>query len=885
MAKRGPGGRFALALACMGLSGFSALVYEVVWLRLLSLVMGSTAYALSAVLTAFLGGLALGAWLAGRATRARAASLRAYAALELGIALLAGAMPALVHAASPLFGGAYRALGESLVAYSAAQLLIASGLLLLPTALMGATLPVLGSAVVRDPQALTAAVGGLYGANSLGGALGAALSGFVLLPSLGMRGASLLAAGINVAVAVLALAAERVAPAREAHGARAGEPRRPERRLPAQPERGLDYPPPPPLAAASLYALSGFATLALQVAWARVVGLSIGSTSYGFATTLSSFILGIALGSIAAARIDGVARHPVRSIAILHFAIALSAALSIGWLARLPLWVAALFGDAGLSFGELVARQLVLVGATILVPTLAMGALFPLVTEVLHRRTAAPGQALGSTYAANTWGTIAGSFVAGFALVPAIGMRATIALAAALSAVIGVAWLVPALGERRRGAAVHAGAAVALVALAALAAPAWDRTILTSGPYLYGRSLAARMPAGGSPARIAEAWSRALGELVDYREGASGVVSLRRQRGRLSLQIGGKSDAYSYASTQNLIAHLPLLLHGGAREALVIGLGSGNTLRSALAYGVERVDAVEISPEVVDFARRHFTPYNGGALDDPRARVLVGDGRNHLRHSGRSYDVIISQPSNPWISGSAALFTRDFFEEMRAHLRPGGVGCIWFLTTDEEGDALRSILRTFQSVFERAFLFDSLVLGEYVLIGTRDSTPWSGAELARRLDGTRAGADLGRLGVLGAPELAGLLLLGPAEIRRYAGSGKLNSDDNAFVEFLGPRSLRPGDRLRAQRELEALRPQPIAFFAERTAGEDAAATSFRERLDAIRRSKPLVLEAREVEAREGRGPAWLELARRAAELNPADPYAGALLRSPGGVGP
>ncbi len=868
----------------MGLSGGAALVYEVVWLRLLSLVMGSTAYALSAMLTAFLAGLALGAWIAGRATRTRTPSLRAYAGLELGIALLAGAMPALVDAASPLFGVAYRALGESLVAYSVAQLAIAGALLLLPTALMGATLPVLTAAVVRDTQGLTARVGDLYGANSLGGALGAALCGFALLPALGVRGTSLLAAGINVAVALLALAADRVAPARAPDRERAAQPRRTERRRRAQPELVLDYPSPPALAVASLYAVSGFATLALQVAWARVVGLSIGSTSYGFAITLSSFILGIALGSVAAARIGWLARHPVRGVAYLHFGIALSAALSIGWLARLPLWVAALFADADLSFGELAARQLVLVGATILVPTLAMGALFPLVTEVLHRGAAAPGQAVGSTYAANTWGTIAGSFVAGFVLVPAIGMRATIALAAALSAAVGVAWFVPALRERRPGAALHAGVAAALVALVALAAPGWDRTILTSGPYLYGRTLAAQMPAGGSPAQVAEAWTRAYGELIDYREGASGVVSLRRKGQKLSLQVGGKSDAYSYASTQNLIAHLPLLLHGSAREALVIGIGSGNTLGSALAHDVRRVDAVEISPEVVDFARRHFTPYNGGALDSPRARVLIGDGRNHLRHSGMSYDVIISQPSNPWISGSAALFTRDFFEELRQQLRPGGVACIWFLVTDEEADTLRSILRTFSGVFERAFLFDSLVLGEYVLVGALDAGPWSGAELARRLDGTRAGADLARLGALGAPELAGLLLLGPDEIRRYAESGVLNTDDNAFVEFFGPRSVRTGDRLRAQRELEALRPDPLGFFGE-GASADAAATRFAERLSAIRSSKPLVLEARDVEAREGRSPAWLELARRAALLNPVDPYVGPVLRNPGGSPP
>jgi spermidine synthase len=857
-------------------SGAAALVYEVVWLRLLSLVMGSTAYALSAMLTAFLGGLALGAWIAGRASQSRGASLRAYAALEIGIALLAGAMPALVAAAAPLFGAAYRALGESLLAYSVAQLAIAGALLLVPTALMGATLPVLTAAVVREAGGLAGRVGDLYGANSLGGALGAALCGFLLLPELGMRATSWVAAGLNAAVALAALAAARLPAARPTAPDALPQPSLPEpRAAPAS-----DHPAPPPLAVALLYAVSGFATLALEVAWARVVGLSIGSTSYGFAVTLSSFILGIALGSLAAARAGWLWRRPVRSIAWLHFAIALSATLSIGWLARLPIFVVSIFGDPDATFAGLLARQLLLVGATILVPTLAMGAIFPLVTEVLHRGAAPPGRAVGSTYAANTWGTIVGSFAAGFVLVPWIGMRATIAVSAGLSALVGLAWLAPALRAGRAGAALEAAFALAGVALLVAAAPGFDPAILTSGPYLYGRALAERMPAGGSLEEIARAWSRALGELVEWREGASGVVSLRRRGSKLSLQMGGKSDAYSYASTQNLIAHLPLLLQGGARDVLVIGLGSASTLGSALTHPVERVDAVEISPEVLDFARRYFAPYNGGALDDPRARVRIGDGRNHLRHSGRDYDVIVSQPSNPWISGSAALFTREFFQELRAHLRPGGIACVWFVATDEEGRALRSILRTFSEAFEHAYLFESLLLGEYLLIGARDAPAWSGAAISERLRATRAGADLARLGPLGAPELAGLLLLGPEGVRRFGARGVRNTDDGAHLEFLGPRLLAMRDRLRAQRELEALRPRALDFFAEaRVAGQDPEARRFAERLDAIGRSKPLVLEAREIEAREGRGAAWRAVALRAAELNPADPYVSALARA------
>jgi len=347
--------------ACLLLSGGAALIYEVVWARLLALVMGHTVYALSAVLSSFLGGLALGAWFMGRWTRKGRGTLALYAGIEAAIALVALAMPWLIDACAPLFTVAYRNLGQSFVTYNLVQFAICGTLLLLPATLMGTTLPLVISIVLKHPASIGRQTGWLYGANTLGGAIGAAAAGFALLPALGMQLTGLVAAGTNLIVAGIAFALSRTA---STNRAEASQPSLP---TPAVPD-ARDWPAPKPGALVPVYLLAGVASLALQVGWVRIVSLSIGSTTYGFSVTLVTFITGLGLGSYLGGRIPAIVRRPVRTVFWLNIVIAFWGLASLPYLGSLPIRVVQIVARVGgESFGNLLLWELLLVWSTILV--------------------------------------------------------------------------------------------------------------------------------------------------------------------------------------------------------------------------------------------------------------------------------------------------------------------------------------------------------------------------------------------------------------------------------------------------------------------------------------------------------------------------------------
>ena len=744
---------FLVLAWCLVASGAAALVYEVLWLREMSLVMGHTVYALSAILTAFLGGLTLGAYLAARRIERSGASLRLYVGLELAIAATALLVPVATRALNPVVGAAYRELGGHFVAYNLVQFLLC-GLVVLPaTICMGATLPVVSDMLLRARHDIGGGAGALYALNSVGGALGAAAAGFLLLPALGMRATALVAVALNLTAAAAAAWLARhttagVAPA-VAAAASAAEP-------------DADWPAPTLRTLVALYGAFGFANLALEVGWARLVSLSIGSTTDGFTIILMTYIAGLAAGSFVVPRVPLFRRRPVATAGALHATIALWSLVSLAYLGRLPERVAGLVkGGVADRFASFLAAETLLVAATIAVPTFAMGGVFPLVAALVRRAVRSSGRAVGLAYAANSLGNIAGSFVAGFVLVPALGMRGTIVSSAVLTGVVGLGYLAPALAAGRRGAAPAAAGLAAALAIAVWTAPGWNRQLVTSGPYFH---------------------SGDLGTLVDYREGASTVVAVKQVGNLRVLQVGGIREATSGSSLPNFLGHLAMLLHGPAREVLVVGLGSGTTLASVLKHPAERVDCVEISPEVVAAARAHF----GAPLDDPRVTMIVGDGRNHLRHAGRRYDVIVSQPSYPWVSGAGGLFTREYFDDVRAHLAPGGIAVAWFTAESDAGK--RSVIGAWLDAFPAGYLFESRSV-DSVLVGLRDPAPLAAAKVADGLKVPAVRQDLTQLQLADAAALLGALVAGPDELRRYAAAVPPNTDENGWVEFRGLRDL------------------------------------------------------------------------------------------------
>jgi len=790
--------RRALFLVAYAASGAAALLYEIAWARLLTLLFGHGVAAVSTVLAAFMGGLAAGAAVAGRPAMRldRRRALSAYAAIELAIGLAALLLPAALDLARPILAATY-ADGSGGATFALTRLAISVGILALPTALMGATFPLAVRWYVTDDAHPGAGAGRLYAANTVGAASGAAVTAFVLLPLLGLRLTTLAGVLLNGAAALVAW---RLARGESAVPA-VPPPERP-RRVP----RGAGRPGAAPVgarpfAAAMALGLSGCVALTLEVAWTRLLALIVGPTTYAFGLLLAAFIGGLAAGSALGARLARQLRDPLGTLGAAVLVVSLGGVLVAGVAPRLPLAVARLVARPDAFFGSIIGLEALALVVLLLPTTLALGAAFPLgVAAATRDRSRAAGDA-ALVYAANTLGAIVGSLAAGFVLIPALGLRTTMLAAVTAAACTGVGVVLAARPSRlRRGVGLIVGAAALAIAVLL---PAWNRALLSSGAYKYAPYLRSTDLRAGLEA----------GTLVYYAEGAAGTVTVRRATGTLSLAIDGKVDASNGSDmlTQRLLAHLPLLLHAAPRTVGIIGLGSGVTLGSALRHPLVRADVIEISPQVVE-ASRFFTIENHDALGDSRTRLVLGDGRTHLSLAAARYDVIISEPSNPWMAGVASLFTREFFQSVRARLAPGGLVCQWAHTYDIADRDLRSIVATFLSVFPNGSLW---LVGEGDVLLVAGTEPLDG-QLERLAGGwsrPEVAADLASVGVRSPFGLLSLFVAAGPALAEYAAAVPVQTDDRMALEFSAPRDMygvATADNAVRLRDLAARAPRPAA---------------------------------------------------------------------------
>jgi spermidine synthase len=793
------GRRRRLFVGFYAVSGAAALVYELTWTRLLTLQMGHTVAAVSTVLAAFMGGLAIGAALAGRFPVRQSRRLQTYAVLEGLVALVAIALPTILRTSLPATAWAYSD-GDTPFRFALVRATLSLGLLAVPVAAMGATFPIAAAWMAAlaptsgrgFPRKAAVDAGVLYAANTAGAALGAIGAGFWLIPAVGLRGTTWIGVGLSAvsALGVILLSRGNVTAA-------SGLPRSGNGRISTRTPPRLSHVPMPaikprPVLACAAAALSGFSALAYEVAFTRLLVLVIGPTTYAFATTAASFISGIALGSAAGTRLARRTAQPMLWLAGTLVATAVSALLIAGYVAsRLPLQVASEVAAVDATFETVVTRQAWTVAVLMLPMTFGLGAAFSLALAAATSGCATVERDTARVYVANTIGAIAGALTAGFVVLPWLGLHATFVATSRVGAIAGVTLAAAVWWPRTRGRLPRA-AAVALAAGCGVFAslvpvPGWDRNLLASGAYKYAPYIAA------ATADDFEASLRA-GRLEYYKEGAAATVSVRRLGGTLTLAIDGKVDASNAGDmlTQRLLGVLPVLMHRDPQDLCVIGLGSGVTVGSALATGlVHRAQVVEISPEVVE-ASALFAKENGDVLRMPALRLVVGDGRSHLLLTTRRYDVIVSEPSNPWMAGVAALFTREFFEAARARLEPDGLFCQWAHTYDISDADLRSIVHTFASVFPQGTMW-LVGSGDLLLIGTPGADFELDQRLARIVERSRAASIAAVLAdVAVAPADASFALLslfagGPAELAGYGAGAAVQTDDRMALEFTGPR--------------------------------------------------------------------------------------------------
>lgn len=816
---------FLLAYTCSGVAG---LVYEVSWTRLLTLYIGHSTAAAAAVVAAFLGGLALGAaWggaVASRWTRDRA--LGAYVVLEIGVALAALALPFEVRALTPVLSWAYGGDGSGLL-FPAVRLLTCLIVVLLPAAALGATFPMAIRWFASETGHAARLSGALYALNTAGAAIGAMLAGFVLIPAIGISGATLVGVAGSVTAAAAVWAVRRASDTNEGDAVRvAAAPTAPRSRGRARAAKATPAVPPSGTTpdarwlAAVVLGLSGFASLAHEIAWTRILALVLGPTTYAFAATLAAVIAGVAIGSAAGSWLVGRTRQPGAWLATMLALGAVTTSYTYSLAGqRFPALVAEQMAGADDPFAQLLRQGLLLTAALIMPTAICLGAAFPLalaLSDVRSDDVRSEGRhtitrRFGIVYATNTIGAVSGSLAAGFVLIPRLGLQGTLQLVSGLLIAAAVLVLVrTAHAWSSRAPGLLASAAAVLVLLVS---PAWDRALLASGPYMYAPFV---------PADLDLETQLKAGELLYYREGASATVSVKRLTGTTTLAVDGKVDASNRGDmlTQKLIAHLPLLVHEAPKQVAIIGLGSGVTAGAALTHPIARADVLEISPEVVE-ASAFFTGENRDALKDPRLRLIVEDGRSHLQLSRDQYDVIISEPSNPWIAGVAALFTQEFFEAARSRLAPGGVLCHWANAYNISEPDLRAIVATFQSVFPQGTVW--LVGGDDVLMLASDGPLEDRlARMAEHWDRPGVRTDLASVEVRDPFSLWSLFLAGPRELARYGAGASLLTDDTMRLEFSAPRELhnrRAGDNVATLTALYADEAAPATVrHARSTAG-------------------------------------------------------------------
>ncbi len=719
--------RHVIGIGCVVGCGVATLVYESCWIRQSTLIFGAATMALSTVVAVFFAGMALGSAYFGRHPSNR--PLHRAAGMQVALGLYGYASPHVFSAADALFGRLYPHLAHSAIALSGLRIAVVGAVLLIPTILMGATLPLVCGAALRPGRRIGGTVGALYALNTLGAAVGCLACGYWLIPELGITHALQCAAGLY------GLCALGLWYASGPHTA------------------------PPPRAAANdhavdrviyvLFFLSGVVFLGNEVLWTRFLGLLIDNTVHSYTIILTIILLGIVIGSAATAALSD--RLQRRALAFGGLQV-LFGMVSLAALSLPATWWRGALGDAN------ALRTWLVCGAVLGPPAVLAGAAFPVALRMVVDDPGRAAAGVGQLLAANTFGGIVGSLAVGFILLPGVGLHATLLAITGLSVVIGmIAWI------RIERAGV--GACLARCAVCTLmwgAVPMWSTTTLPLD-YLTHR-----------------------GELVDFREGLSTHLAVVRRNNDTHLEMNGQWQGRRRRGHQIMAAHVPMILHPEPRRVAVVGLGTGQTASRFLFYDIERLDAIDLEPGLPELISNHF---DGAWLGDPRVAVVLQDGRNHLHHTASTYDIISLEVGQIFRPGVASFYTAEFYDHARARLSAGGLLCQFVPLAALRADELRTIVRTFLDAFPEAALWYNT--SECILIGRHDGTlSVTTHQLARLTTLAAVHADL-QYAHWGGPaqwlNQAGVFLggfmIGADGLSALAGTGPLYHDDRPVLEY------------------------------------------------------------------------------------------------------
>jgi spermidine synthase len=758
-------------------SGLCGLIYEVLWSRWLTLVFGNTTYAISTVVGVFMFGLALGSYECGRIVPRIKNPLKAYALVEMGMGVYAVLFLPLLSGVQGIHSILFPFIYEHTLILNITRIVLSFGVLLIPTSLMGATLPLLGQSITRSPTFVGRDIGVLYALNTFGAAAGSFSSAFLLIPALGILLTVLFGAVLNI---LIGLAVWAVFKGEEGEGIKS-----PTKMLNLSPNGNRTEKVRPYTFFLFIFMVSGFLALVYEVAWSRALILVFGTSIYAFATILTTYLIGIALGSLLTGRRIDRVKNPVLLFALLQMAIGIFVFATTTIIGKLPDFFLTIFSRSDLSWGIITLIEFGVCFLIIIGPTFASGACFPIVTRLfINYRGFKVGETVADAYTFNTLGGIFGSLASGFLFIPLFGVEKSLLLGGGTNLLI-VSLLSIFLPGLKGALKFVWRVAPALGGIAGIILlPSWNPKVLNSGVYVYANIMANNMEATDVNSFMADY------KLLFHREGSSATVTVFQRENVRFLRVNGKTDGGNSSDnyTQIFLGLLPVMYSKNPEKALVIGLGTGITLGSVLDYPVKQVDCVEISPEVVE-ASHFFDEDNGHVLSSPRVRLHLLDGRTWLMAIKETYDLITAEPSHPWQTGNANLFTVDFFRLAINRLKEDGVFCQWLPMYHMDKEHFRLLVSSFKKVFPYVHIW--MTTTDALLIGSRQKvTTIDYVELRRRMAMPKIRERLAKLQIHSPEDFLSFFYLdNDAVVKFIKGTTGVNSDNNPVLEFSAPKYL------------------------------------------------------------------------------------------------
>jgi spermidine synthase len=748
-------------------SGVCALIDEVVWVRLLKLTLGNTVYATSIVVSVFMGGLALGALIMGRFADRIAGRLRLYALLETIITVSALSLPFALKLVDTFYVWFYRTYGPSHTQLLFVQVVISAAILLVPSILMGSTLPLLGRFITALEKEAGHLVGKLYALNTLGAAAGCFLAGFVLIRALGVMGSLYTAAALNLLVAFGGWLLSRFPGAAVEQKVEPLAVERPDV-ISAKPPLGRFY-----LLIAAFF-MSGLISIGYELLWMRSIVHLLGGFTYVFSAVLTIYLLGNVIGAGIGSRIVKRLKRPAVGFAV---TLSLLGLCGIFYLPLLILWTSKVLPYVNqalkamyswMPFPSYIVGILVQSVFLFLVPAVIMGIGFPVALQAWANYMHKVGRSTGTAYGANTIGAVVGGVATGFVLIPLLGVQISISILGLAGIwIAGVMCLLFARGSKVLGRLALLGLAVIFTVVTLKAPSDLFSTVIKINPLIPG-------------------W-----ELLCVKEGVTTAVSLHREPNGKSLQLhsSGQSiagDGYVERGDQKMLGHLAILLNSDAKEVLSVGFGSGETTACLAAHNLDRVDCVEIAPEVVKVALQFFRHINLGDRLNDEVNMIYMDAKNYLHLTDKSYDVIINDSIHPRdFAENASLYTKEYFEGAKQHLKENGMIISWLPVYDMPASVFNSIIGTMLDVFPHVTLWyltphpAPLVL----IAGSEQPQYFSPKHIKNELLKEGVRDSISEIGIQNSVDVLSCYIGDENDLRKHITSFSLNSDYFPFVEF------------------------------------------------------------------------------------------------------